>query len=151
VLCQDLRNAAEHRPAFQLLFFPVTDLSTKHPSYRKFSEGFFLTERQMDWYRGHYLADQDATDPRISPLLAPDLTGLPPAYVAVSGFDVLRDEGEAYARAMAAAGVTVGLRRHDRLIHAFVNSTGVGTSSREAFLEACGALRAGIGTGSASR
>jgi acetyl esterase len=151
VLSQDLRTADEQRPAFQLLFFPVTDLSTKHPSYRRFSDGFFLTERQMDWYRTHYLADQDATDPRVSPLLSPDLAGLPPAYVAVSGFDVLRDEGEAYARAMAAAGVTVGLRRHDRLIHAFVNSTGVGTSSREAFLEACGALRAGIGAGTAAR
>ncbi|MCU0282417.1 MAG: alpha/beta hydrolase [Candidatus Nanopelagicales bacterium] len=151
VLCQDLRTADEQRPAFQLLFFPVTDLSTKHASYRRFSDGFFLTEQQMDWYRTHYLADQDATDPRVSPLLARDLTGLPPAYVAVSGFDVLRDEGEAYARAMAAAGVTVGLRRHDRLIHAFVNSTGVGTSSREAFLEACGALRAGIGAGTAAR
>jgi acetyl esterase len=151
VLCQDLRTADEQRPAFQLLFFPVTDLSTKHPSYRQFSDGFFLTEKQMDWYRGHYLGGQDPSDPRVSPLLADDLAGLPPAYVAVSGFDVLRDEGEAYARAMAAAGVTVGLRRHDRLIHAFVNSTGVGTSSREAFLEACGALRAGIGAGTAPR
>jgi acetyl esterase len=151
VLCQDLRTADERRPAFQLLFFPVTDLSTKHPSYRRFSEGFFLTEKQMDWYRTHYLGDQEPADPRVSPLLAPDLSGLPPAYVAVSGFDVLRDEGEAYARAMATAGVTVGLRRHDRLIHAFVNSTGVGTTSKEAFLEACGALRAGIGAGTAAR
>ena len=151
VLCQDLRTADEVRPAFQLLFFPVTDLSTKHPSYREFADGFFLTEKQMDWYRGHYLGTQPATDPRVSPLLAEDLTGLPPAYVAVSGFDVLRDEGEAYARRMAAAGVRVGLRRHDRLIHAFVNSTGVGHSSREAFLEACGALRAGIGAGTAQR
>lgn len=151
VLCQDLRTAHEVRPAFQLLFFPVTDLSTKHPSYQHFAEGFFLTEKQMDWYRGHYLGSHPATDPRVSPLLAEDLTGLPPAYVAVSGFDVLRDEGEAYARRLSAAGITVGLRRHDRLIHAFVNSTGVGHSSREAFLEACGALRAGIGAGTAPR
>lgn len=151
VVCQDLRTADEVRPAFQLLFFPVTDLSTKHPSYELFADGFFLTEKQMDWYRGHYLGDHPATDPRVSPLLAEGLAGLPPAYVAVSGFDVLRDEGEAYARRMAAAGVRVALRRHDRLIHAFVNSTGVGSSSREAFLEACGALRAGIGAGTAPR
>lgn len=152
VLCQDLRTAEETHPAFQLLFFPVTDLSTKHPSYAAFADGFFLTEKQMDWYRGHYLSGgQPATDPRVSPLLAEDLTGLPPAYVAVSGFDVLRDDGEAYARRMAAAGVRVALRRHDGLIHAFVNSTGVGSSSREAFLEACGALRAGIGAGTAPR
>ncbi len=151
VLCGDLRTRDEVRPAFQLLFFPVTDLSTKHPSHELFADGFFLTEAQMDWYREHYLGEHPATDPRVSPLLAPDLAGLPPAYVAVSGFDVLRDEGEAYARAMAAAGVRVALRRHDRLIHAFVNSTGVGRSSREAFLEACGALRMGIGAGTAPR
>ena len=151
VLCQDLRTADEVRPAFQLLFFPVTDLSVKRPSYLAFAEGFFLTEKQMDWYRTHYLGTHPATDPRVSPLLAPDLAGLPPAYIAVPGFDVLRDEGEAYARRLAAAGVRVGLRRHERLIHAFVNSTGVGTSSREAFLEACGALRAGIGAGTAPR
>ncbi len=151
VLCQDLRTSDEVRPAFQLLFFPVTDLSTKRRSYQLFADGFFLTEKQMDWYRDHYLGDHPATDPRVSPLLGQDLTGLPPAYVAVSGFDVLRDEGEAYARRMSAAGVRVALRRHDRLIHAFVNSTGVGVSSREAFLEACGALRAGVGAGTMPR
>ena len=151
VLCQDLIALGEVRPAFQLLFFPVTDLTTKRPSYREFADGFFLTEKQMDWYRDHYLGDHPASDPRVSPLLAEDLADLPPAYVAVSGFDVLRDEGEAYARKMAAAGVRVALRRHDRLIHAFVNSTGVGHSSAEAFLEACGALRMGIGGGTAAR
>lgn len=146
VLCHDLRHS-DDRPAFQLLFFPVTDLSTKHPSYREFAQGYFLTEKQMDWYRGHYLGDHPATDPRVSPLLADDLSGLPPAYVAVSGFDVLRDEGEAYARRMAQSGTQVALRRHDGLVHAFVNATGVGTTGREAMLEACGALRAGVGAG----
>jgi acetyl esterase len=149
VLCQDLRGSSEQQPAFQLLFFPVTDLSTKHRSYAQFADGFFLTETQMDWYRHHYLGDRAATDPRVSPLLAADLTGLPPAYVAVSGFDVLRDEGEAYARRMAQAGVRVGLRRHDGLVHAFVNATGVATSARTAMLQACGALRAGVGAGTA--
>ena len=98
----------------------------------------------MDWYRSHYLGDHPADDVRVSPLLAPVLTDLPPAYVAVSGFDVLRDEGEAYAARLAAAGVPVALRRHAGLIHAFVNSTGVGRTGREAMLEACGALRVGV-------
>jgi acetyl esterase len=153
VLCHDLRDQGravpQHsgQPAFQLLFFPATDLSTRHPSYQHFAEGFFLTTKQMDWYTRHYLAGHPASDPRVSPLLADDLADLPPAYVAVAGFDVLRDEGEAYARAMSAAGVHVALRRHERLIHAFVNSTGVGRSSREAVLEACGALRAGVAAG----
>lgn len=147
VLCQDLRTADEVRPAFQMLFFPVTDLSTKHPSYADFGEGFFLTERQMDWYRDHYLGSHPADDPRVSPLLAEDLSGLPPAYVAVSGFDPLRDEGEAYAARLADASVPVALRRHEGLVHAFVNTTGVGRTGREALLEACGALRLGVGAG----
>ena len=95
----------------------------------------------------HYLGDRPADHVRVSPLLAPDLSGLPPAYVAVSGFDVLRDEGEAYATRLAEAGVTVALRRHDGLVHAFVNSTGVGRTGREAMLEACGALAMGVGAG----
>lgn len=150
VLCQQLKEAAV-RPAFQLLFFPVTDLSAKSASYREFACGFFLTEKQMEWYTAHYVGDGDRTDPRISPLLAEDLSGLPPAYVAVAGFDPLRDEGEAYARRLAAAGNHVALRRHDGLIHAFVNSTGVGHSSREAMREACGALRMALGAGLAPR
>jgi acetyl esterase len=151
VLCQDLRGSSETTPAFQLLFFPVTDLSTKHPSYREFAEGYFLTEKQMDWYRGHYLGTHPPTDERVSPLLAADLGGLPPAYVAVAGFDVLRDEGEAYARRLADAGVAVALRRHDGLVHSFVNATGVGRRCREALLEACGALRQGVGAGTRPR
>lgn len=150
VLCHDLRKAAV-RPAFQLLFFPVTDLTTKSASYREFADGYFLTEKQMDWYTRHYIGDTDPAEPRISPLLAEDFSGLPPAYVAVAGFDPLRDEGEAYARKMAEAGVPVALRRHDGLIHAFVNATGVGHTGREALLEACGALRMGVGAGLAPR
>ena len=103
----------------------------------------------MDWFIDQYLGQHPATDPRVSPLLAGDMTGLPTAYVAVAGFDVLRDEGEAYARSMAEAGVRVALRRHDRLIHGFANATGMGHSNREAMLEACGALRMAIGTGTA--
>jgi acetyl esterase len=147
VVCQDLRTADQPRPAFQLLFFPVTDLSTRHSSYDAFADGFFLTRRQMDWYRGHYLADQSPDHVRISPLLADDLAGLPAAYIATSGFDVLRDEGEAYAARMAQAGVHVALRRHPQLVHAFVNATGVGRTGRDAMLEACGALRLGVGAG----
>jgi len=132
-------------PAFQLMFFPVTDLSTKHPSYRLFPTGFFLTEAQMDWYRDHYLTDPaHAFDPRVSPLLAEDISGLPPAYLAVAGFDPLRDEGEAYARRLKQAGVPVTLRRHSGLIHGIINATGVGRAGRDALLEAAGALRVGL-------
>ncbi|MCX4919054.1 alpha/beta hydrolase [Streptomyces sp. NBC_00687] len=139
-------------PAFQLMFFPVTDLSTKHPSYGLFSDGFFLTEAQMDWYRGHYLSDpSEALDPRVSPLLADDLGGLPPAYIAVAGFDPLRDEGEAYARRLKEAGIPVTLRRHGGLIHGIVNATGVGHAGREALFEAAGALRVGLAGSTGAR
>ena len=135
------------RPALQLLSYPVTDVSRKHPSYRLFADGYFLTEREMDWYRGHYLPDEGAArDPRASPLLASDLHGLPPAVVLTAGFDVLRDEGEAYARRLAEAGVPVRLRRHAGLIHGFCNATGMSRSARAAMEEATGWVRDALAT-----
>jgi len=132
-------------PAFQLLIYPVTDLSKKHESYRLFSEGFFLTEKTMDWYRAHYLPDASvALDPAVSPLLAEDLSGLAPAHVVTAGFDPLRDEGEAYARRLEAAGVAVSLRRYPGLVHGFVNATSLGTSARCAMEEIALALRDGL-------
>jgi acetyl esterase len=132
-------------PAFQLLIYPVTDLSRKRRSYQLFHDGFFLTERQMDWYREHYLADAgEALDPRASPLLAAGLAGLPPAHVAVAGFDVLRDEGEEYAHRLGAAGVPVTVSRHGGLIHGFANIVGLGRASRAAMREVTAALRAGL-------
>lgn len=145
-LCRDLAGA-QVRPAFQLLLYPVTDVSRQSESYREFAEGHYLTETQMNWYTERYLGDAERTDPRVSPLLADDLSGLPPAYVATAGFDPLRDEGEAYARRLAEAGVPVALRRHDGLIHAFASTTGVGRTGREAVLEACGAVRMALGAG----
>jgi acetyl esterase len=133
-------------PAFQLLFYPVTDLSKKHASYRTFADGFFLTERTMDWYRKHYLAHEDeAFDPRASPLLSKDLTALPPAHIVTAGFDPLRDEGEAYAARLREAGVPVTLRRHPGQIHGFCNVSAVARSARAALVEAAAALRAGLG------
>ena len=132
-------------PDFQLLIYPVCDYSFKRPSYTEFDQGFLLTKAEMDWFREHYLPEEQMrSDPRASPLLAEHLSGLPPAYVATAGFDPLRDEGEEYARAMAAAGVPVALRRHDGLVHSFANWTGMGRSSRDAMLEAAGALRLGL-------
>jgi len=141
LLSQDQGTA----PAFQLLIYPVTDLSHKRRSYRLFPDGFFLTERQMDWYRDHYLPAADAAlDPRASPLLADDLAGLPPSHVAVAGFDVLRDEGEEYATRLREAGVPVSVRRHTGLVHGFCNTVNVGRASRAAMLEVTTALRAGL-------
>jgi acetyl esterase/lipase len=132
-------------PVFQLLFYPWLDLSRKRESYRLFGEGFYLTEAELDRYKHHYVTEEaDALDPRCSPLLADDLRGVAPAYVAIAGFDPLRDEGEEYADCLRAAGVAVALRRHDDLIHALVNTIGIGRVGREALLEAAGALRVGL-------
>ncbi len=137
-------------PAFQLLIYPVTDNSSQDTaSYAMFGDGFFLTAATMTWYRGHYFGAGEATsslEPAASPLLAPDLTGLPPAHVVTAGFDPLRDEGEAYAAAMREAGVAVTERRHAGLIHGFVNALGAASSARDAVAEMGGVLRAGLAT-----
>ena len=134
-------------PRFQALVYPVTDLSRKSDSYRAFPSGYFLTEAQMDWYRGHYLADPAAaTDPRVSPLLAEDLSGLPPAYLTVGGFDVLRDETIAFAGRLAEAGVRTELRVHPGLIHGFVNAAGVASVAADATRELAEAIGAALRT-----
>jgi acetyl esterase len=110
-----------------------------------FGEGFVLTEAQMDWYRSHYLADDAAAlDPRASPVLAEDLAGLPPTYVAAAGFDPLRDEGEEHARRLGEAGVPVVLRRHRGLVHGFANAVGSTRFGRAAMPEVAGALGIGL-------
>ena len=142
-----LRAAAEGAPApaFQLLFYPWLDLSAKRDSYRLFGTGFFLTEGELDWYSGHYLADSaDSLDERCSPLRAEPAPTLAPAFVVSAGFDPLRDEAEEYARRLRAAGVRVALRRHPGLVHGFVNALGLGHVGRDALLEAAGALRTGL-------
>lgn len=133
------------QPRLQVLLCPVTDLSAKAPSYQEFSQGYFLTEQTMDWYRGHYLSDPaQALDPRVSPLLAEDLRGVAPAYVAVGGFDVLRDEGVAFAERLQQAGVPTTLARQGDQIHAFVNVTAVSPSAREGTLRVAEAIAAAV-------
>lgn len=145
VVCQQTRDAGEKTPDFQLLFVPATNMSARTRSYELFKEGFFLTAKDMDWYERTYIrSDDDRLDPRASPLLAKDFSGLPPAHVATAGFDPLRDEGEAYARKMADAGVSVSLRRHSTMVHPFVNAVGATPLARAALSEAVGALRMGL-------
>jgi acetyl esterase/lipase len=132
-------------PAMQLLIYPPTDSTADLPSRRLFAKGFLLTKDDMDIFERCYLPPgSDPGDPRVSILLAPDLTGLPPAYVATAGFDPLRDEGEAYALRMREAGVRVALRRHPGLVHSFANQTAICRTSRAAMLEVAGALRMGL-------
>ncbi|MDL9937591.1 alpha/beta hydrolase [Gordonia sp. ABSL1-1] len=118
-------------PALQLLIYPVTDLSTRHPSRVEFESGHFLTEERMHWFTERYVPNiSSRTDPRASPLLADNLSGLPPAHVVVAGFDPLRDEGLAYARRLEQAGVPVTVQREGSMIHGFVNMTLLSAGAR---------------------
>jgi len=135
-------------PALQVLFQPATDLSTKRASYRLFGEGFTMTEADMDLYRRSYLGDHgSATDPRVSPLLADDLSGVAPAYISTAGFDVLRDEGEVYARRLELAGVPVTLLRTPSLAHSAVNVPGICPPARDALLAAAKSIRSALAPG----
>lgn len=113
--------------AAQLLIYPVTDMSRlEGESYAACGEGYGLTAGAMAWFRDHYLTDAAAArDWRVSPLLTADLGRLPPALVVTAEFDVLRSEGEAYAKRLADAGVRTELARYDGMIHGFASMAGV--------------------------
>jgi acetyl esterase len=141
-LCLQTRDAGGPSPALQALIYPVTDAVGDQRSRELFAEGFLLTKADMEWFEGHYLPPGTAVDdPRVSVLRAPDLAGLPPAFLLTAGFDPLRDEGEAYAARLREAGVRVALRRHPGLIHGFANMTAISGHARVAMHELVGALR----------
>jgi cation diffusion facilitator CzcD-associated flavoprotein CzcO/acetyl esterase/lipase len=106
VTCQLARDRGGPQIAGQLLLCPVTDCSFDRPSYTENATGYFLTRSLMYWFWDLYCSPADRTDPRVSPLRG-KLAGLPPACVVTCEFDPLRDEGIAYAEAMAAHGVPV--------------------------------------------
>jgi cation diffusion facilitator CzcD-associated flavoprotein CzcO/acetyl esterase/lipase len=106
VTCQLARDRGGPEIAGQLLVCPVTDCVFDRPSYNDNALGFFLTRSLMYWFWDLYCSPADRTDPRVSPLRG-KLDGLPPAFIVTCEFDPLRDEGVAYADALAAAGVPV--------------------------------------------
>ncbi|MFT4085440.1 MAG: alpha/beta hydrolase [Nocardioides sp.] len=141
-LAAEVALAAGERCAFQLLIYPVTQMNEVTESRKLFADGFFLTAEAIEICGSHYLApDTDPCDPRLAPLRTEIPAGTAPAYVATAGFDPLRDEGEAYARRLAEAGVPVRTRRFADQIHGFVNVLGAGHSARAATTEIAEALR----------
>jgi acetyl esterase len=143
VVSQLARDDGGPQPCLQLLNYPVIDFDAQTRSRTLFASGFLLTQANMDYFRGLYLdgSGLDTHDPRISPLLA-DLSGLPPAVVVTAGFDPLRDEGNHYAAALAAAGVQVDLREQLSMIHAFINFNGLGGGITRSVADIASALRA---------
>ena len=121
----------------QLLFYPITNISQKAPSYEEFSTGYFLTEELMDYGADHYInSEDDRQSDYISPILAKDLHLMPKTLVQTAEFDVLRDEGEAYALKMAKAGVDVECVRYNGLIHAYAALAGGIDLGQEAVADA---------------
>jgi acetyl esterase len=148
VVCQ--MAAARHGPriALQLLFCPVLDMRAETPSRRDFAEGYFLNQATIDWMLRHYCAaDIDLDDPRLSPLRAPQFSGLPPAHIHTAEFDPSRDEGEAYAQALRRAGVPAHYTCHAGMIHYFYAMAGAIPAARTALKAAAGAMRDALVSG----
>jgi len=143
-LARDDEDPQGPRPVLQWLIYPRTDLTAQTRSHSLFADGFVLTKHDIDWFEAQYLGGSgvEPTDPRVSPLLAESLSGLPPALIAVAGFDPLRDEGKRYAAALLAAGTPVDLRSMGSLTHAFANLFQLGGGSAVATTELISALRA---------
>jgi acetyl esterase len=140
VTAQALRASPTPRPLAQLLIYPCTQLVEMRTDRIGWRSGPELAQQvaqaAQDYFKDQYLAARDhAFDPRVSPLLADDLSGLPPALVITAGRDPLRDEGQAYAQKMAAFGVPVTLRDYPNELHGFFSLTAVSASARDAIEE----------------
>jgi acetyl esterase len=144
VAARHARDAGGPPLAFQLLVYPVTDAAMDTVSHRDNAEGYYLTAADTSWYWAQYLGGADGLQPDASPLRAADLTGLPPALVLTAEFDPLRDEGEAYALALRAAGVPADVRRWDGMIHGFFRWTAALDAAGAAIDETAKALRAAL-------
>jgi acetyl esterase len=140
------RNRRVPEISSQVLFYPVLGADFTRPSYEQYGEGFMLTRDGVSWTWDMYAPDLGRRrEPTASPLNAPigDLSGLPPALIIIGEHDVLRDEGEEYARRLMAAGVPVTAVRYLGMVHAFVNlgALAMTPSARAALAQACTALR----------
>jgi acetyl esterase len=126
----------------QMLIYPATNMTADTLSHTACAEGYLLTRELTQWFMGHYLRNQDdVMDWRASPIRARSLTGLPPALVMTAGFDPLRDEGEAYARKLRDAGVTVDYICYGGMVHGFLLMGRVIDTADRAVSHAAASLR----------
>jgi acetyl esterase len=140
------KERGDVRFVHQSMYYPVTDAAMDTGSYEQFAEGYFLTAKSMAWFWDAYLPDRERrSEPFASPLRASDeqLEGLPPAFLLVDEADVLRDEGEAYAARLRAAGVDVTTVRYDGITHDFMmlNPLSATLATRAAVAQAIAVLR----------
>ncbi len=150
VVAQRARDRSGPELAFQLLVYPVVDVSPtlENPIYESMTEnaeGYFLSLEDMLFFEQCYIvSDAHKTDPAASPILAESLEGLPPAHVLTCEFDPLRDQGEAYAKALADAGVAVTLSRYDGAIHGVMGMAMITDIGQRFISEAALALGAAL-------
>jgi acetyl esterase len=155
VVCQLAKLRGGPRVAYQALIYPAVDLrgsaaaTPEYPSRMQFGDGdYFLSRSDMEWFRSLYLGDvaRESADPRVSPIAAADLSGLPPALVVTAGCDALRDEGRAYADRLSAAGVPVEYRCFEGTIHAFMSFAGAIPLGLEALSFVAARMKAALAT-----
>jgi len=121
VMALQARDAGGPRLSLQVLNYPVTDVGAETQSYRDLADGYMLTRDGMRWFIAHYLGKpQDAQDWRASPIRATSFAGVAPALVITAGYDPLRDEGDAYAQKLRAAGVNVDHVSYGGMVHGFI-------------------------------
>jgi acetyl esterase len=145
VVCQLAKQLAGPELALQVLLCPVTDISAEGGSRSTFSQGYFFDMATLKWSLEHYLPSHAAvSDPRISPLRASDLSGLPPTHIHTAEFDPVRDEGKAYADGLRRAGVSVRYTCHQGMIHHFYCMAGVIPYARCAVKTIGDAIRAAL-------
>lgn len=128
--------------ALQALIYPCIDADADGPSIRDNGEGYFLSAADMAWFWRRYLPASSWTDPYAVPARATDLAGVAPALVQTAEYDPLRDEGEAYAAALAASGVPVTCTRYPGVVHGFVSRWTTMARGTDAHAELGASLRA---------
>jgi len=148
VITQMARDQHGPRLVFQLLIYPGAAFAAQTPSKKENAEGYFLTLDDMNWFEGHYLSSKaDRLNPMASPLLAKDMSNLPPALVLTAEYDPLRDEGEQYGQRLREAGVPVIMRRYNGLVHGFFNMVLIVDEAKRALDETSQTLREAFATG----
>jgi acetyl esterase len=131
---------------FQLLMFPVTHVGGDTSSLHDFAKGYFLETETLDWFYKCYAPNPaDRSDPRVSPLLAEDVSGLPDGYVMLAGHDPLHDEGLRYAEKLREAGVAVTVADYPDLVHDFIYMQAILPQAYAAVAAAAKAVADGLG------
>lgn len=144
-VCLKARDEAGPAIAFQLLIYPPLIADTNSATYQEFATGYGVQRTSFEWFWGHYVGSADPRNPLISPLLAEDVAGLPPTFIASAECDPVREDGERYARRLHDAGVPVVLTRYDGMIHGFYLMDGLVSRARDLFEDAGARLRAAVG------